>query len=51
LLSSNHVNYLKWRKAYIHIQNNEHLNKSGLEKIFKINKTMNKGLSNFNSKD
>ena len=32
LLSSKHINYLKWRKAYIIIQNKEHLNISGLKK-------------------
>jgi hypothetical protein len=43
LLSSKHVNYLKWRKAYILIQNKEHLTASGLEKIIKLKKTMNRG--------
>jgi hypothetical protein len=42
LLSSKHVNYLKWRKAYILIQNKEHLNSTGLEKITKLKKTMNR---------
>lgn len=42
LLSSKHVNYLKWRKAYIIIQNKDHLNKYGLEKIFKLKNTMNR---------
>ena len=43
LLSSKHVNYLKWRKAYTLIQNKEHLTVSGLEKIIKLKKTMNRG--------
>jgi len=42
LLSSKHINYLKWRKAYIIIQNKDHLNKNGLEKIIKLKNTMNK---------
>ena len=42
LNSSKHVNYLKWRKAYIIIQNKEHLTTSGLEKITKLKKTMNR---------
>lgn len=46
LLSHKHVDYLKWRKAYIIIQNKEHLTKLGLEKITKLKKTMNRGLSN-----
>ena len=36
LLSTKHVNYLKWRKAYIIIQNKNHLSKEGLDKITKI---------------
>jgi hypothetical protein len=43
LLSSKHLNYLKWRKAYILIQNKEHLTDSGLEQIIKLKKTMNRG--------
>jgi len=42
LLSSKQINYLKWRKAYIIIQNKDHLNKNGLEKIFKFKNTMNR---------
>jgi hypothetical protein len=38
LLSSKHVNYLKWRKAYIIVQNKEHLTNSGLERIIKLKK-------------
>ena len=43
LLSSKHLNYLKWRKAYILIQNKEHLTDLGLEQIIKLKKTMNRG--------
>ena len=32
LLSSKHVNYLKWRKAYLIIQNKDNLTKNGLDK-------------------
>ena len=42
LLSSKHINYLKWRKAYLIIQNKDHLNKDGLEKIIKLKNTMNR---------
>lgn len=42
LLSSKHINYLKWRKAYICIQNREHLKDLGLEKITKLKNTMNR---------
>lgn len=42
LLSSKHINYLKWRKAYIIIQNRGHLNKDGFEKIIKLKNTMNR---------
>ena len=49
LLSSKHLNYLKWRKAYILIQNKEHLTESGLEQITKLKKTMNRG--NLDSSD
>jgi hypothetical protein len=44
LLSSKHTNYLKWRKAYLMIQNRDHLNKDGLwiEKIIKLKNTMNR---------
>ena len=40
LQSSKHVNYLKWRKAYILIQNKNYLNKDGLEKIIRLKNTM-----------
>ena len=42
LLSSKHVNFLKWRKAYILIQNKDHLTETGLNKITKLKKTMNR---------
>lgn len=49
LLSSKHINYLKWRKAYIIIQNKEHLirstsGKGGIDKIIKLKETMNNKL-------
>ena len=37
LLSSKHINYLKWRKSYLHLQNNE---QDGLKKIIKLKSTM-----------
>ena len=42
LLSSKHVNYLKWRKAYLIIQNKDHLTKDGLDRIIKFKNTMNR---------
>ena len=42
LLSSKHINYLKWRKAYLIIQKKDHLNKEGLNKIIKLKNTMNR---------
>ena len=42
LLSSKHVNYLKWRKAYIIVQNKDHLSNNGLIKIIKLKNTMNR---------
>lgn len=42
LLSSKHINYLKWRKAYLVIQNRDHLKKDGIEKIIKLKNTMNR---------
>lgn len=41
LLSSKHLNYLKWRKAYLTIQSKNHLSKQGLDKIIKLKSTMN----------
>jgi hypothetical protein len=42
LLSSKHVNYLKWRKAYIIIQNKKHLTYVGLERLIKLHKSINR---------
>lgn len=42
LLSVKHVNFLKWRKTYLIVQNNEHLTVLGLNKIIKKQKSMNK---------
>lgn len=41
LLSNKHINFLKWRKAYLIIQKRDHLNKDGIEKIIKLKNTMN----------
>jgi hypothetical protein len=41
LQSSKHINYLKWRKVYLIIQNKNHLTLEGIEKIKKIKNTMN----------
>jgi LAGLIDADG endonuclease/Cytochrome C and Quinol oxidase polypeptide I len=41
LLSLKHIDYLKWRKAYLIIQNKEHLNEEGLDKIIKLKNSMN----------
>ena len=40
MLSTKHINFIKWRKAYILIQNKKHLNELGLKKIIKIKETM-----------
>jgi hypothetical protein len=42
LLSSKHINYLKWRKVYILIQQREHITEKGLKKITKLKNSMNK---------
>ena len=42
LSSTKYINYIKWRKAYLIIQNNKHFTQSGLDKIIKWKKTMNK---------
>ena len=42
LLSSKYISYLKWRKAYIIIQNKDHLKNEGLKKIVKLKNTINK---------
>lgn len=41
LLSSKHINYLKWRKAYRIIQRKEHLTKKGIDQILKLKLSMN----------
>ena len=42
MLSNKHVNYLKWRKAYLIVQNGDHLKKDGLNQIIKLKGTMNR---------
>ena len=42
LQSSKYINYLKWRKAYIIIQNKDHLTETGIEKIKKLKNSMNR---------
>ena len=42
ILSSKHVNYIKWRKAYVIIQSKNHLNKDGINKFTKLKNTMNR---------
>lgn len=41
LQSNKYINYLKWRKAYILIQNKNHLNEIGINKIIKLKNSMN----------
>lgn len=41
LLSNKNINYLKWRKAYVIIQNKDHLIEKGLTQIKKLKSTMN----------
>jgi hypothetical protein len=41
LQSNKHINFLKWRKAYLLIQNKDHLNDQGIKKIIKLKNTMN----------
>ena len=45
LLSSKFINYLKWRKAYLIIQEKQHLNELGISKIKKLKATMNRNNS------
>ena len=42
MLSTKHINYLKWRKAYVFIQNKDHLTEDCLEKISKLKSSMNR---------
>jgi len=41
LLSSKHINYVKWRNVYRLIQEKKHLTKNGINKILKIKSSMN----------
>ena len=41
LLSSKYLNFLKWRKVYLLIQEKKHLTKEGQTRILKIKSTMN----------
>lgn len=43
LQSSKHRNYLKWRKAYLLIQNNKHLTELGIKKIIDLKNSINRG--------
>lgn len=40
LLSSKYINYLKWRKTYILIQNKKHLTEFGINKIINLKNSM-----------
>ena len=42
LQSSKYINYLNWRKAYIIVQNKNHLMETGIEKIKKLKESMNR---------
>ena len=42
LLSSRHVNFLKWRKTYVIIQDKDNLTNSALDKIIKLKNSINK---------
>nr|YP_009690278.1 LAGLIDADG homing endonuclease [Fomitiporia mediterranea]QEG57058.1 LAGLIDADG homing endonuclease [Fomitiporia mediterranea] len=48
LLSSRHVNFLKWRKTYVIIQDKDNLTNSALDKIIKLKNSINKY---YNDKD
>ncbi len=41
LLSSKHINYLKWRNVYRLVQEKKHLTKNGIDQILKIKSSMN----------
>lgn len=41
LLSSKHINYIKWRNVYRLIQRKEHLTQNGIKEILKIKSNMN----------
>lgn len=40
LQSTKHINYLKWRKAYILIQNKDHLTEKGINQIIELKDSM-----------
>ncbi len=40
LLSNKHINYLRWYKVYLMIQENKHLTKEGIDRIIKIKNSM-----------
>lgn len=42
MLSTKHINYLKWRKVYTIVQNSCHLTEVGLIKIKSLKSTMNR---------
>lgn len=42
LQSSKHINYLKWRKTYLLIQERQHLTEKGIEKIIELKNSMNR---------
>ena len=43
LQSSKHINYLRWRKAYLLIKNHKHLTELGINKIIELKNSMNRG--------
>ena len=45
LQSTKYINYLKWRKTYLLIQNKRHLTKLGIVKIEKLKNSMNRYLN------
>lgn len=51
LQSSKHINYLKWRKAYLLVQNNKHLTELGINKIIKLKNSMNKDVTISNQQE
>ena len=42
LQSSKHINYLKWRKAYIMVQEKKHLTEIGVDNIIKLKNSINR---------
>lgn len=45
LQSTKYINFIKWRKAYLIIQEREHLTEKGQEKIKKLKESMNRNLN------